>query len=1052
MAIATIQFTGGQLRLDCAGGDVRGSRKVKKTDPSRFEGWAKRYEQALGRPKAGEVLLEIGREIYKWLDGNQRWLEKLRASDPSELVLEFTTKSRPDEADQTFLEVPWELLADKQGHLAARQEPLYCPVRRLGQRRSSKAKLSRHRLSVLFMAADPEDLPENRRLHYEDEETAILGATRDAGLDLVVEESGTLELLAVTLAGESAKTPMNVLHISCHGTRTKDKKPALLLEDETGLSALATAAKFSRKITEGRPGLLFLSACKSASGEGVVDPLAASSVSKGFPAVLGWSGSVRDGEATTFAAELYRRLAMGADLAEAVARARLDLLAPEGEALREPSKDWHLARLYLAASGGGALCCAGGKARRRHRPGQAQQAFLNSEDRKVPVAAADEFVGRRRQMQKILRTFRQPQGVLLHGLGRQGKSSLAARVAQRLSDHKLLVLHGDYRAADILDAFVSSAQSTKVTKMIEEGRELLERHPRAFSAVLRELLEGPCRERAGGAVLLVVDDFEQVLDEPGEGGEHHRLKPDFVDPIGAVIQAFTDADSDSRLLFTSRYGFALSDGRHDLAGTLAWVNLPSMHEYESQKQAAARLRVTGQKVTRRRAERAIKLAHGNPGLQDLLFRLAAEDGKVCDRMLDEMDAFLGSGDAPEEEKLLEFLENLALDRLIGLLDEGESELLRAMTLFSLPTPLPILAQVAEHFALGDSGPMLDRLVSLGLCERQQDLARPKEEAVAVSALARPKAGELSEKERTLLAKRITAPLFELWGGADGSKGRPYPADFELAQLALLASETAVLLATAEDAVIWLSRRFQYRPGAAIGRDAVTAFDKAEQEVPLQLLRRVGELCKRVGDTPHARDLFTRAVAHIEAGLKAGKAGEPEDHASVLVSQARLLVQDGRPDDALAALQRAGGLLSDDRFASERAVTLGDIARIMTDKGQVDQALALHEERLSVFDELGDVSEAAHTNWMIGQIEMQRGNAQAAADHLTESYGVLLKLGRLDGICTVGVDLGHLLCSAGQKEKGLPILERSRDGFRQLGREDYAKEVQGLIDQISGEDG
>ncbi len=57
------------------------------------------------------------------------------------------------------------------------------------------------------------------------------------------------------------------------------------------------------------------------------------------------------------------------------------------------------------------------------------------------------------------------------------------------------------------------------------------------------------------------------------------------------------------------------------------------------------------------------------------------------------------------------------------------------------------------------------------------------------------------------------------------------------------------------------------------------------------------------------------------------------------------------------------------------------------------------------------------------------------------------LGRLDGICFVGLDLGQLLCGGGYREEGLPILERSRDGFRQLGQTDLASQTQALIDRI-----
>ena len=76
-------------------------------------------------------------------------------------------------------------------------------------------------------------------------------------------------------------------------------------------------------------------------------------------------------------------------------------------------------------------------------------------DRKqqVPVAAAEMFVGRRPELQRSLRALRSGgrAGVLLHGQGRLGKSSLAARIADGAPDRAMAVVFGDYGALAILE-------------------------------------------------------------------------------------------------------------------------------------------------------------------------------------------------------------------------------------------------------------------------------------------------------------------------------------------------------------------------------------------------------------------------------------------------------------------------------------------------------------------------------------------------------------------------------------------------------------------------
>ena len=115
---------------------------------------------------------------------------------------------------------------------------------------------------------------------------------------------------------------------------------------------------------------------------------------------------------------------------------------------------------------------------------------------------------------------------------------------------------------------------------------------------------------------------------------------------------------------------------------------------------------------------------------------------------------------------------------------------------------------------------------------------------------------------------------------------------------------------------------------------------------------------------------------------------------------------------------------------------------------MDEALKLHQERLPVYQALGDVVGKAHVLWSIAQIEMQKEDYPNAFLHLQESYAILLKLGRLDGIIYVGLDLGQFLCAIGEKEQGAAVLSRSRDGFRKLGQEAQARQVQALLDSLA----
>lgn len=204
-----------------------GRRHLSDTDYEKFACWVAAYREMTDRHDSAEDLLQLGREIHRWLDGDAGWLTRLLRNEAPPILLEFATALRPNTKQKSFLEVPWELLADADGHWALRADLQFVPIRRFGKR-TAPPNSSPYRLSTVFMAAAPRE-EHSRILDYEGEETAILDATGTIGTDLIVEESGTLELLADTLAAEK---PVDVLHISCHGA--SGPQPSLVLEDDCG--------------------------------------------------------------------------------------------------------------------------------------------------------------------------------------------------------------------------------------------------------------------------------------------------------------------------------------------------------------------------------------------------------------------------------------------------------------------------------------------------------------------------------------------------------------------------------------------------------------------------------------------------------------------------------------------------------------------------------------------------------------------------------------------------------------------------------------------------
>lgn len=151
----------------------------------------------------------LGKDLYAWLDGDGRWIERLLAAAVPPLVVEFQVLAAPNDLGKSFLQVPWELLTGETGYLATDVVQLFCPVRRVG-RIEAPEKSDDLCLGLTFMAAAPRGEGE---LDHGAEENAILDAVGTLGLDLLVEESGNPDLLAERLAELSSRGSMQALHL-----------------------------------------------------------------------------------------------------------------------------------------------------------------------------------------------------------------------------------------------------------------------------------------------------------------------------------------------------------------------------------------------------------------------------------------------------------------------------------------------------------------------------------------------------------------------------------------------------------------------------------------------------------------------------------------------------------------------------------------------------------------------------------------------------------------------------------------------------------------------
>ena len=244
-------------------------------------------------------------------------------------------------------------------------------------------------------------------------------------------------------------------------------------------------------------------------------------------------------------------------------------------------------------------------------------------------------------------------------MGALGKSSLAARVQNRMPRHHPAVIFERYDALAIFDQVLEALDPQIQAAEKTRWREQVRADPTGLGLALQSWLSGPLDERP---VLLIIDDLERILETPSQSDLATGVIPAYRQALVGVLTAFDRASTQSRLLLTSRYEFRLPDGRGgDLAQGLVRVPLKPMAERERMKQWRAAERVAGRETTELDEAkgallyRALQAASGNPGLQAVLTRpILAGELAAADEALGQIDVYRKTGAPPAEiEALIE---------------------------------------------------------------------------------------------------------------------------------------------------------------------------------------------------------------------------------------------------------------------------------------------------------------------------------------------------------------------------------------------------------------
>jgi hypothetical protein len=634
-----------------------------------------------------EEYARTGQALYNWLDSSDRYLaQALNQHRREGIVLAIA-------ASEGLAHLPWEILHDGTRFLVE-TTPAIVPIRWVNQSNSQaliqENKPANRALNVLFMATSP--LGVEPVLDYEAEEGQILAATRRTPVNLQVEESGCLSELGY-LVREYEKNYFDVFHLTGHAT-TYNHKPYFLTEDEYGNRVDSDTSGIINALKSSIPPLIFLSGCRTGyASDPVVASMAEELLNLGATAVLGWGETVLDRDATAAANPLYGELSQGGTMLDALASTYQTLI-------QQKARDWHKLKLYVANILPGALVTPLRTRGRKQLPKPTISLAFRDDENRFRVVSRENFVGRRRQLQNCLRTLktdREKVGVLLHGMGGWGKSSIASRLWDRLPDFEKIFW---WQQIDELK-LITKLSSELIKPELREVRTVLEAMNDGLEVKLAYLFS-QLAELGEKPFLFIFDDFEWNL-EPREG--RYILKPEVALILKALIWAILVTGTEHRVLITSRYSFD-----SELLYFFYEQGLEPLRKAELTKKLSRLEHFNSPKISENLRERALALADGNPRLLEFL-----------------NDEVLGKQNA--ETKLIELEQSPELwkDRIIWeelyqLIDQPLQQILSHCLVYEFRLPMEALEVVCE--SLPNYKQQLQRGLDLGLIEISSE---PKKE-------------------------------------------------------------------------------------------------------------------------------------------------------------------------------------------------------------------------------------------------------------------------------------------------------------------------------------
>jgi len=1003
-------------------GEVKTSRSFELRRDLKLTQMLNKIEQkaVLPYPQTKETVhIEFGKILYETVfSGKLGNYFNIRLNEAQDEDCGLRVSLQISEDIPEIITLPWEYLHNGEEFLVTGRNILLSRLP-LGVKKTEFKPLDSI-LRMLVIISGPDD-PSVSPLNTEKEQEIILEAInklhKEQRIKVDFTEDATFENIQYYLTEQN----YHIVHFTGHGICIEGKGN-LVFETEDRKVNLIDNKTLANLFSDKGIRLVVLNSCESAKGSNkeAYSDIASELLRQGVPAVVAMQYSVLDDVAIQFALNFYKAITNEESVDCALEEARKIIHKSE----QSNGLEFATPVLYLSDYN----CVRVGEIKEEHAEFGNKSMMLA--DMQVMKTG---FVARNRELRNLERDFRTDlkRVAVIHGLGGMGKTVLAIRFAQRVSEHFDGVFGMKCTSTTTPEEILSNVNIFLKKGGFNEFVHLLDKQVSIEdkTSLLVDILNQK-------HFLIIFDNFDVCLDEEQKNVKDIEFKKFIQYLLKNTLRS-------TKFIITTRYDFDITEGK--LTESIEHISLPELHFPQANwlmnnyKELA--------NISIQKKKQIYRVIGGYPWAVGQFAKLASSQG-VNSLLLDL---------EPLKKEIIEFTR---LHNSFLRLDGFSRKLFLCASIYDESVPIEALSSVIRDNNEPNPSILesLQKLLKLGLISKELELDQSVyTEYTIVRDFARNKLEEEGFDKKELLTR--AAGFFEslafkteiMWYYLIARKYYFQAEDWESANgivevvIGYLISWGYIELAknllnesisatsgnariNAEYAIALLHRHYgDLDTAIKLYTDLKYKYEERKDYKHIsKILHELGVINQGMGNYQESLKLYNQSLEIYE------KLKDKIGTAEVLNSYGVICYLQGNYEEAVKKYNQSLEIQEELGEKSGIAQTLHQLGLVYQDQGNYEEAVKKYNQSLKIEEELGEKSVIAVTLHNLGCIHHYQGNYEEAVENYNQSLKIKEELGDRRGIAQTLHQLGTVYYHKNNYEEAFIVYNQSLKIKEELG--------------------